>query len=365
MRQVLIFVIPSFRRGGVERVTLNIINSLDIELFDIHLLICNGGDNHMLSYLKDGITIKELFKPSVRKSVPLIYKYLKNNKADIVFSSFGHVSLLLLVFKKIFRLKYEVVVRFNTLPSNNLQSNKRGSLYDVPFRYFLKYAKYIISQSDEMKVDILKHYLVQDSQVTTIRNLVDIDSIQKLSLVEVDDKISDDNAFVIISVGSLDEVKGFDLLIESVFLLKRGGTKNIKLYIIGDNREKGSNYSDVLNELIIRYELESQVKLLGLKVNPYPYIKQADAFVLSSRKEGFPNVILEALALSKPCVATNCVDFTGIIKEGENGIVIEKNDVVALAKGIKSIMSLDSSKFKSLQLNQFDYNEWFVKMQSK
>ena len=123
-----------------------------------------------------------------------------------------------------------------------------------------------------------------------------------------------------------------------------------------------SNYSESLKDLILRYGLESQVVLMGLKVNPFPYIKQADAFVLSSRKEGFPNVVLEALALSKLCVVTNCIDFTGIIIEGENGSIVEKGAASYLATGIKTIMDLDNSNVKPLQLNQFDYNKWFLNL---
>lgn len=95
------------------------------------------------------------------------------------------------------------------------------------------------------------------------------------------------------------------------------------------------NISYSNQSLIDKNGLHENVILMGHKPNPYPYIKASDLFIMSSRTEGFPNVVLEALTLGIPVVASNCVDFKGIIYEGINGYVVEKNNIESLRIGLK------------------------------
>ena len=75
--------------------------------------------------------------------------------------------------------------------------------------------------------------------------------------------------------------------------------------------------------------------MLNKPVNPYPYFKKANLFVMSSRKEGYPNVVLEALTLGVPVVATDVVDWTGVIKDGKNGYIAKKNNVDMMIMHVK------------------------------
>jgi len=360
MTNKLLFIIPSFRRGGVERVTLNIINSLDFELYEVTLMICTGNDNFMKQLLHSDVNVIELGKDNVRSSLSYIFKYLIKYKPNLVFTSFNHLSLAVLFFKNITRGQYKTIVRANTLPSNRLKSNFRGQVYSIFYRNYIKKADQIISQSDEMREDILKYYEVNPEQVITIRNIVDTDMILSLSKIKQNEFMIDDKIFNLVAIGSLGYVKGFDLLIEAVNNLIKNGQTQYRLYIIGDNREKGEDYMSTLKNMIKSYNLEKYVYLLGFKKNPYAYLAEADAFVLSSRKEGFPNVVLEALVLGIPCVVTDCVDFRGIIKDGVNGVVVKKESVEELERGIECMTKIqtDSSFF----IENFDYNNWFGKL---
>lgn len=97
---------------------------------------------------------------------------------------------------------------------------------------------------------------------------------------------------------------------------------------------------------------------MGHKPNPYPYIKASDLFIMSSRTEGFPNVVLEALTLGIPVVASNCVDFKGIIYEGINGYVVEKNNIESLRIGLKKALTT-SFDMSAICINNFNYNTLF------
>lgn len=354
----IFFIIPSFRRGGVERVTLNILNSLDTTQFEAYLLICVDMNNEYISFLNKNIKVIELKKKNVRGALFDIFKMINAQVPDLIFTSFNHVSLPILAYKKLFRKKYHTVVRLNTLPSNKLRNRKRGEIYGKFFKYFLKTSDEIISQSNEMSVDISNHYKIPQGKITTIQNPVNVEEVK--SLAEIKPEIQfDKNYFNLIAVGSLSEVKGFDLLIEAMNNLfnDRGVTK-FRLYVIGDNRDKLVDYKSILQDKIEEYNLLDSVFLLGFKKNPFPFLNQADAFVLSSRKEGFPNVVLEALVLGKPCLVTNCVDLSGIINS-ENGVIVEKDSANALEEGLLKIVNVKGNKVNFVN---FDFTTWFLKV---
>src|SRR5690606_26657530 len=100
------------------------------------------------------------------------------------------------------------------------------------------------------------------------------------------------------------------------------------------------------------------VELLGHQENPYKYFKFSNVFVLSSLKEGFPNVVLENLALCKPVIVTDCVDYSGIVND-KNGIIVRKGDVFALTKAMADIRAMEEKELTFKLASNFDYNEWF------
>ena len=106
--------------------------------------------------------------------------------------------------------------------------------------------------------------------------------------------------------------------------------------------------------------LNNNVFLLGYKSNPYKYYKNSDVFVLSSIKEGYPNVVLENIVIGNPILVTNCIDFTQIVNSNL-GLIIDKGSVAALADGLKEIKSIGKYQIK---LENFDFNKWFKEITS-
>ena len=193
--------------------------------------------------------------------------------------------------------------------------------------------------------------------VTTVYNILDpqIDSKADEQIPEL--RRADLN---LVGVGRLEEVKGFDILIEAMNLLLNKECLDIQLTIVGDGYQRGR-----LAEMIDEYHLTGNVSLVGRKSNPYPYVKSADVFVCPSRQEGFNIAILEAMSLGKPVVASKSVGPTEILKNGEYGI-LTKNDAFSLAEGIKSIMTegqfqLYSNKSKE-RIGDFDENVQLKKL---
>ncbi|MCA9059970.1 MAG: glycosyltransferase, partial [Planctomycetaceae bacterium] len=142
----------------------------------------------------------------------------------------------------------------------------------------------------------------------------------------------DSSHLVIGAVGRLSEEKGFDHLINAVSHLIREGHQ-IGLLIAGDGPLKQQ-----LQQQINQLDLQSHVRLLGFLNDPRQLYQAVDLFVLSSLREGLPNVVLEAMASGRPVVATRCNGVPAIIEDNRNGLIVEPNDPVALMTAIRRMV---------------------------
>ncbi len=136
---------------------------------------------------------------------------------------------------------------------------------------------------------------------------------------------------VIAALGRLSIEKGFQILVDSVDELRRTGT-HITLWIGG---EGGCRQS--LEQQIQRLGLQRQVLLLGHVNDPRTLLQAADIFVLSSISEGLPNVVLEAMSLETPVVATRVAGVPSLIEHDQNGLLVDPGDPLQLAQAIRQL----------------------------
>jgi glycosyltransferase involved in cell wall biosynthesis len=134
------------------------------------------------------------------------------------------------------------------------------------------------------------------------------------------------------AVGRLSPEKGFDLLIRAVAELLGQG-HDVSLWVAGEGDER-----ERLAGLVGQLGLQEHVRLLGHVDNPKAFYEALDAFVLSSIREGLPNVLLEAMALEVPVVATRIAGVPQLIRDGENGLLVDAGSVEPLAVGIRRLL---------------------------
>jgi len=363
MRKKISILVNDLDSGGAERVVSILLKMLnkkyDITLFMMHNIIFYDipKDTKIViignSKLSDNGLIKLLKLPYLAYR----YKKLNTNSSDSI--SFLSRSNYINILAKLFGMRGRVVVSERAMPSLQYAKGFQGKINSSLIKMLYPKADLVIANSKGNAIDLEKNFGIKDVQV--IHNLFDIDKIIELSKEEA--KLKD--GFNFITIGRLDEGKNHKLLIQAM--------QNIdaNLYIIGDGILR-----DKLNQLIKDLDLSNRVFLLGKQKNPYKYLSKADCFVFSSNREGFPNVLVEALACELVIISTDCksgpreilAPYTDVefqlhsrVELVQFGILTPINKLETMVEAMNLIKNnsklLESYKTKSLQrAMEFDKN---------
>ncbi|MCP4607488.1 MAG: glycosyltransferase family 4 protein [Planctomycetes bacterium] len=221
-------------------------------------------------------------------------------------------------------------------------------------RWALKNANAVIALTDHMKSEIQK---ICDRDVLVIPNGIDAERFENFSREESRTALQITNQQkVIMFVGTLSWIKGTQYLIEAMNLVRQQ-EKDVMLIIIGDGNERQS-----LEQLVKALGLEGFVTFMGRVPNQVipEYMAAADVFSLPSLSEAFPLVILEAMASGLPVVATNVRGLSEIIKEEENGFLVESKNANQLAEKILVLLRNVQLRMRISENNKAkakEYNE--------
>lgn len=331
MRKIdILFIMPNLNRGGAEGVIVNIANSLSRESFRVEfLLFQKSGD--LIYNLKDDIKLYSIESPTVLKGIPKALKLIYRLNPDILFSGISNLNLYLsasIPILKRLRGDIKFIARQPSILSLNNRQEKLPKVYESLHKSIYRNCDLVICQSIFMREDLIRNYNFPPNRSVVINNPIDIERVKELSL-EYREYPFSKKSINLISVGNLRYEKRFDLLLKAFALLDSRYT----LTIIGDGAKR-----EELEELSIELNIKDRVALLGYQKNPYPYIKEADIYIITSEYEGFPNAILEANLLGLFTIGFKSVGgVTEIIKNGINGYLVEFGDIELLVKAIKEV----------------------------
>lgn len=325
-----IFVIPRMGGGGAERVVSLLSNALAEHGNDVTVFTLVGGDsfyelNTKMHFESVGVTVSRKSKISrmlsqlifLPKSFFALYKRLKSGNYDVVISMLTECDLLV-GWCKLFGL------RFKHICSERNDPSKRKGVYFSMLKAVYRHASLFVCQGKK----VYEFYNnVPEQKKRIIPNPVDGEALPER--IECDSKR-------VVGVGRLNEQKNFALLIRSFANL---GTdlSEYKLEIYGEGPERHS-----LQTLIDDLNLTDRVTLCGAQKNVQALISDAELYVMSSDYEGFPNALLEAMAIGLPVIST---DFpTGIAHElisEDNGIVVPLHDENAMTEAMRTLLKND------------------------
>ncbi|WP_315058141.1 glycosyltransferase [Chryseobacterium indoltheticum] len=300
----VMFILPDLETGGAERIVTTIANHLSRDRFEPKILLLRKQGGY-LDFLKKDIEIIDLNIERIRNSLKPILSQIYRRKPDIVFSGFGEVNAYLSLFIKLFP-KIKFIARETNVVSEHVTRKEIKFFYNFYNNY-----QQIIAQSDDMMNDLVHNFNIKKHKITKINNPVDFDFINEKLLISTKPESFQYNYKNVVAIGNLSARKGFDNLLKVFSRLKN---EKIILHILGDGRDR-----ELLNQMKDFLGLK-KVVFHGRQENPYQFLKFADLFILSSRYEGFPNVLLEAGACGTYSLANNCRGgINEIIQDRING----------------------------------------------
>jgi len=329
----VLFVAPSMRGGGTERVILNILKGIDYGKFEIILALVNK-EGPYLSEIPKEVNVIDLNAKKTRYAIFKIVYLSYSLKPKIIFSFLSHLNILVGLFSFCINPMVQLIARESIMLTSSLAFSKNKSILKQLFSFAYKKFDTIVCQSEEMKLDLADNFNVCSNTVV-IPNPVDIKNIR--------DKLSENNSIDLfqdkinlISVGRLEHQKGYDFLLQALSKLD----DKYCLTILGKGSEE-----DKLKSLANELKIAHKVSFKGYQKNPYHWISKSDIFVMSSRYEGFPNVILEALVCNKPVVSFDCPGIgKTLINDGKNGYLAKCGD-------------LDNLSYKIIQASKTKFHE--------
>lgn len=343
MKKKVIFIHSALWIGGIETALVNILNRFDYEKYDVTCLILS---NHLEFAHKIPKQCKLLVSDRFSE-ISFSEKYKYSRLFSLIEKPMNASSLRLFIWRL---LDFFVRPVEERLYARYIKKNMPQNGFDAAFLFSsgicgaavkaVDAEKYICfyHYSDLRRVfhdfkgykrcshifavskniaDRLKGFMPEYAKkIEELHNLVDTVSIKGGAEKESERHFCGDT-FNIVSCGRLNKDKGFDLAIKACeSLLKKG--LNIKWYVLGEGPEGAA-----LKKQAKECGVDGSFIFLGQQVNPYPYIKQADLFVQSSRIEAFGLTITEALVLGVPVISTKTDGGTEIITDGENGLLCD------------------------------------------
>ena len=345
-KKTIAFMLPNLVAGGAERVFVNLLKEFDRSRFYLHLIVVDPTGSYK-KIVPDDIAFHGLGYKKVSRAIPEIVNTIRKINPDIIISTLDHLNLALLLVKPFLPNKTLLFLRECNLTSSNLSTGFRNFVFRILKKRLLNFADRIICPANAIKNDLQINFGIRPEKMITIYNPVQVEEIRSNLQPHNPDKHNSD--YKIVSAGTLEHRKGFDLLINVMSKIVKKNNK-IHLTILGDGPEREN-----LRKQIYSLSLSDNVTLEGYQKNPYIYFSNADLFVLSSRYEGLPNAMLESLACGTPVVAFNCPGgIDEIIVNESQGTLVPENDVQALSMAIEKQIRSHKHTKSSLLPDKFD-----------
>lgn len=334
MRKKCVLFFINSEVGGAERMSVLISKMLMQAGHEVQYVIINEKENttSIINFLPKDYKAFFVESKSHFDKLKQFYRLIKSIKPDVVFSSHYCINDKVLLLKPLFR-KIKFIIRSDNYYFTFSWLEK--TIIQLTYRM----ADVMIAQTQEMKDEFVSHRVMPLPKVIALDNPVDKENIEKKVATSISPYPKDNNKNIV-AVGRFAYQKGYDNLVQAFAILLEKH-QNCCLYIVGSNEGKWKSEYDRVKILIEKKNLEKYVYCVGYQDNPYSYIKYADCFVLSSRWEGLPNVLAEALYLRTPVAAFKCIPvIERMVRNHIDGYLAEKDDIKGLAAAMESSLTL-------------------------
>ena len=330
------FFIPALRVGGAQRVTVNIANGLAARGYPVDLVLAYR-EGPVLSDVSDDVRVIDLETPEVPligvlASVPRLRSYFRSNRPAVCFSAMTFANVAAILAAELSDVETTLVATehdtFGMVPG------RKEWVTSQLARHLYRFADRVAAVSEGVADSVRRETSVDDDDVAVLYNPIELDEIRTTAADPVAEEsvrpwLESDRFETLFTVGRIESQKDIPTLLRA-FRRVREQRPNARLVVAGTGSRR-----DRLVSMAEDLGLGDVVAFPGYVENAYAYMSRADLFVLSSRHEGLPTVLLEALACGCPIVSTDCPSGPReILEGGRYGPLVPVEDPAALAEAI-------------------------------
>lgn len=341
--RIAIFL-PGLYGGGAERVMLNLAVGLAQKGVAIDMLLAEVVGPY-LSEVPIGVTLVPLNKKRLKffrtiSVLPALIKYLKETQPDALVSAL-HANIVALCAGLILGRRQKVIVSEHSTFSHQISqfpSIAKWLVRKITHWLYPK-ADFVIAVSNGVADDLADEARIDRASISVIYNPVVTPELKNKMKESLNHPwFLSENPPVIMSIGRLSAEKDFETLIRAFAKVRK--QIRVRLMILGEGEDRPQ-----LEMLVKQLNMEEDISLPGFVSNPYPFLAGAAVFVLSSKWEGLPTAMIEALYCGVPIVATNCRSGPQeILKGGVFGRLVPVGDVETMAHAMYETLNLPEKK---------------------
>jgi glycosyltransferase involved in cell wall biosynthesis len=334
------FVLPSLAGGGAERVAVQVLSGLDAAKWDRSMFLFKR-EGPYLADLPHSVRLASAASESRIGRLLELRRFIRGTRPDLVVSFLSYFTVLSAA--KTAAVGARVVFVLGTPMSAFLndadyhwKAASHRTLFSLVTRAGYNLADAIATTSRGVSEDLTRHFGVRESAIKVVHNPIDFVALNSLSVEPLEP--SDEHAWhrpAIVSAGRLAEAKNYPLLIDAMALLRQR-VPTARLFILGQGDQEAE-----LRRQIAALGLSDAVRLCGFQRNPWKYIARADVFALTSRYEGFGNVLVEAMACGVPVVVTSSPGPLEIVRDNVDGVSVPEHTPAAVAAALESVLTDD------------------------
>lgn len=343
-KKKILFVRPTLGYGGADRVTLNLLKGFDRSLYTCDLALMRA-EGEFVEDLPEDVNTINLNARSLWFMVTPLLKLFKSTDYDVLYSTCGGASMPMMLAVWLARYKgITVVSERNILFPPNKSKGKRKLMLRIK-KWLYKKATWVTAVSEGVAKECMEILGTTSERTLVVNNPIVNDDLLQGKEQPVGNEFFKKFDKVILAVGRFEWQKDYDSLF-SAFKILLSKHEKLGLYILGKGPLE-QYYRDKATELGIA----DNICFAGFDKNPFKYMAACDIYVLSSRHEGMPGVLVQAMACGTACVATDCPTGPNeLIKSGENGFLARVGDPDSIASAADQLLK-DSSlqkKFSDL-----------------
>jgi glycosyltransferase involved in cell wall biosynthesis len=328
----LAIFVPSVRGGGAERVMLNLAQGIAERGYAVDLVLAQA-EGPYLAEVPESVPVVDLKSSRVLTSLPALVRYLQRERPEAMLSVMNYANIVALWARRLAGIPTRVVVSVHNTLSCSAQhaSSRRDRLMPQLIRRFYPWADGIVAVSKGVGDDLAQVAGLPCERIRVIYNPVVTPELREKAQAPLEHPwLAAGEPPVLLAVGRLTAQKDFRTLIQAFAQVRQ--THLARLLILGEGEDR-----PVLEALVRQIGLERDVSLPGFVDNPCAYMARASLFVLSSRWEGLPTVLIEALYCGVPLISTDCPSgCREILADGQYGQLVPVGDATALARAIEA-----------------------------